>query len=61
VLTELKNSAIKNAGKRCRKKPRKHCNNCADSVENGKNVHRKSTNKFSKTETSNSRGRGKTE
>lgn len=61
MLIGWKKSAIKNAGSRCRKKPRQHCKNCADFVENGKNMHEKSTNKFSKTVTSNSRGKGKTE
>jgi hypothetical protein len=59
VLIEWKNSVIKNAGSRCKTKPRKRYKNCADFVDNGKNKHKKSINRFRKTVTGNSRGRGK--
>jgi hypothetical protein len=59
VLIAWKNSGTKNVGSKCRKRPRQLCRNCADYIDNGKNVHKRSTNKFKKTVTDNSRGRGK--
>jgi hypothetical protein len=59
VLIEWKNSVIKNVGSRCKKKPKQHYKNCADFVDSGKNVHKKSINRFSKTVTDISRNRGK--